>query len=228
MGQLYLALVSLLGSVLVETQPPGLLVWVDGQARGASPVHLILPSGTHTVRVTGGRRWGVQPVESLLVVGDEPVHLTLEAPSTLRVVHPPGALVLENGSPAGRVPLVLSRRPGGARSIEVVEGDQTYRWWWYPLPGATTTSWVTLPRPSAAPRPKPKPFLISGLALALAASSVAASLEADEAYRRYRSTANPDKARALFRRAERYDRLSWGLWAGFQVVVVGGTLWVLR
>ncbi len=89
----------------VTTSPPGALVFVDGEQRGASPLSISVVAGAHDV-VAERPRWQSAHAR---IDGPGHVQLTLSRPQTrLRIVSAtPGALVRLDGREVGATPLEL-------------------------------------------------------------------------------------------------------------------------
>lgn len=235
-GQLLSALLALGtpgdASLRVTTLPAGARVWVDGVRRGVSPMVVEgLAAGIHGIRVAVGPAWAVQPVDTLITLGPGLTRLRLVVPATLHIIsEPAGAVVAEDAVEIGRCPIVLARTPLHAHRLTAHHGGRLLRRWeWLPSPGTVTV--VNLYAPWSTDRPVARrsrmPAAALGLAsVAMAAGAVICTRQADEAFDQYRATANPGRARSLFRRAERLDRWSSGLWAGFEVSAIAALAWV--
>ena len=101
-------------SLRIETDPPGALVYVDGRARGSSPVAVDAEAGrSYAVRAV---RPGFRDDEQLVTAaaGDAPVRLhLLRLAATLAVeTEPPGARVFVDGKESGKLtPALLELTP---------------------------------------------------------------------------------------------------------------------
>lgn len=117
------------GTVIVESNPPGAEVSIDGEARGVTPLRLSLVPGTYTAEL---RQAGVTKT----------IAITVEAGTTLResIELPPatigtgrlsitsdtaGARVTLDGRPVGVTPLSLAGVAPGAHRVAVTAGGQT-------------------------------------------------------------------------------------------------------
>ncbi len=232
-GQLLL-LVAMLGSppssgLLVLTTPSGMDVWVDGTWRGQSPLVIEdLKPGVHRVRVGSRSVWSVQPLDTLVTLGQGITHLQLTLRATAHLTtEPHGATIEEGGVLIGHAPLVLSRPPGVYRLLLRRGNAPPHLVEWAALPGTMSRIHARLLVPQGPPRRKPTtPLALSALACgAMAASSAVLAREADEAYRDYASTAHPDKISRHYRRARRLDRWASGLWIGFEIGALGTLVW---
>ena len=113
-------LVAAWAPVTVLTEPTGATVFVDGTARGATPVKLELDAGTHRIelRQAGFKHW----VTDLQVVANQPQTLgpvRLGLPDGTLVVRtdPVGASVSVGGAFRGRSPVTLDVRPDVALAL---------------------------------------------------------------------------------------------------------------
>lgn len=113
-------LVAAWAPVTVLTEPTGATVFVDGTARGATPVKLELDAGTHRIelRQAGFKNW----VTDLQVVANQPQTLgplRLGLPDGTLVVRtdPVGASVSVGGAFRGRSPVTLDVRPDVALAL---------------------------------------------------------------------------------------------------------------
>jgi hypothetical protein len=101
-------------SLHIETDPPGALVYVDGRARGSSPLVVDAEAGrSYALRAV---RAGFHDDDQLVTAaaGDAPVRLHLDRlPATLAVeTEPAGARVLVDGKETGKLtPAVLELPP---------------------------------------------------------------------------------------------------------------------
>jgi hypothetical protein len=76
------------GTVLIESRPAGAEVFVDGLARGRTPITLDLPAGEHTVMLRAGR--GITLVPVVAVAGGHRVE-RVDLRQRPRAVRPPAA-----------------------------------------------------------------------------------------------------------------------------------------
>ncbi|MFB3854895.1 MAG: PEGA domain-containing protein [Vicinamibacterales bacterium] len=111
------------GRLVVETQPVGATVIVDGVVRGAAPVDLALVPGNHQVEVRTETSSRVMPV-TIIAGGTVSHHMefqpALAAFGSLMVeTDPPGAPVAVNGEPRGTSPLLLEDLLPGEHLVRV-------------------------------------------------------------------------------------------------------------
>ena len=119
------ALAAGTGDLIVQTQPTGLDVLVDGERRGVSPLTLAMRPGEHTVLVRHGAIERSAPVT--VVVGSSATQYfeiaTATAPPSsgaLSVVTTPaGARVLVDDQPSGVSPLTISDLSAGEHRVTV-------------------------------------------------------------------------------------------------------------
>jgi TonB family protein len=117
-----------LGTIRVESQPPGAAITIDGQPRGVTPADLAdVPMGSHEVKV---ELKGYAPSsQQVLVSRDAPradLRLTLSrtpaATGAAEIVSdPPGATVHIDGAPAGQTPYADLRLKVGTHRVEVTK-----------------------------------------------------------------------------------------------------------
>jgi TonB family protein len=122
------------GTVVVETQPAGASISVNGEAKGKSPLELGLPVGNYEIRADL-RGYQASKTMATVTADDQRVEVRLDlaraapASGTAAVVsNPVGAQVLVDGSPAGQTPVSDLKLPSGTHEIEVSkEGFETWR-----------------------------------------------------------------------------------------------------
>jgi len=126
-----LSLEPVTGLVLMQSEPPGAEVRIEGADRGRTPLLVTdLTPGTYRVQLSHA---GYLPKEIDLRVQDRiPMRiresLTSDSATLALSSHPPGASVVLNGMAAGTTPCTLDRIPGGESTLELVlEGFQPYR-----------------------------------------------------------------------------------------------------
>lgn len=108
---------SATGTLVIATNPPGAQATVDGQARGITPLTLVLPVGPHTIVLRAGNADRSIPVT--ISAGAE-VSQYIELPQAAATLgqlqvrtEPPGAKVTIDGVAAGTSPMmVLDLAPG--------------------------------------------------------------------------------------------------------------------
>ena len=109
----------------VTTTPPGAEVLIDGKSYGPSPIRATLPPGKHTYTV---KQPGAAPFEDTITLKNGDIvtqRLTLSTHVATGIVEvrtiPPGATVLENGSPIsgnGKTPTSF-RLPVGPHTLVI-------------------------------------------------------------------------------------------------------------
>jgi serine/threonine-protein kinase len=155
------------GALLIESEPSGAGVSVNGEARGRTPLRLSdLPFGTYRVRVA---QRGYEPqmrevsLSSGSAAGELRFVLVRPAPPAQGgadvLSTPPGAAVSVDGRPVGTTPLAgLKLRPGTRRLEVALEGHETWTGTVDVAAGETGRVEVhlkALPGPAAPPTPEP-------------------------------------------------------------------------
>lgn len=119
------------GMLSVQTNPPGVAVFVDGVAHGNSPARLTLTPGSHILELRGR---GVPRVVPITVSAGAEVSQYLELPETpttgslLIQSDPPGAQVSVDGEPHGVAPVsVADLAPGDHEVALQAEGGSVVR-----------------------------------------------------------------------------------------------------
>ena len=114
------------GTMVVNTDPPGADVMVDGTPRGKSPITLSLPAGAHTLVVQGHGDARTIPVT--ITAGAE-VSQYLDLPKAgssygqLQVrTDPAGARISIDGTPLGKTPMTIVEIAPGEHTV-TVESD---------------------------------------------------------------------------------------------------------
>jgi hypothetical protein len=114
------------GTLVVNTDPAGAQVFVDGQARGATPVTLALNAGPHSIELRGS---GEPRTFPLTIVPGTQVTQYLELPKTAPSVgqlqirtEPAGARVSVDGTPRGTAPTLVADLAPGEHTV-AVESD---------------------------------------------------------------------------------------------------------
>jgi serine/threonine protein kinase len=108
------------GMLSVQTNPPGVAVFVDGEARGSTPARLSLSAGSHIVELRGR---GVPRVIPVNVTAGAEVSQYLELPETpsagslLVQSDPPGARVTVDGVEHGVAPVSVADLPPGDHEV---------------------------------------------------------------------------------------------------------------
>jgi len=121
-----------LGIVLVESNPAGVQVFVDGEARGLTPAKVSLKPGAHLVELRGR---GTPRVRSVMVEAGATVSHYVElaeasAPVTGQLdvrSDPPGARVKVDGHDAGIAPILVSNLQPGEHTVVLQNDHGTVR-----------------------------------------------------------------------------------------------------
>jgi hypothetical protein len=114
-----------LGTLSVQTNPPGVAVFVDGVARGNTPARLSLSAGSHIVELRGR---GVPRVIPVTVTAGAEASQYLELPETpssgslLVQSDPPGARVTVDGVDHGVAPVSVADLAPGDHDV-VLQAD---------------------------------------------------------------------------------------------------------
>lgn len=145
----------LMGTVAVQTNPPGVAVFIDGVAKGNTPARISLTAGSHIVELRGR---GVPRVIPVSVTAGAEVSQYLELPETPSVgsllvqSDPAGARVTVDGVDQGKAPAsVANLTPGEHEVVLQAEGGTPVRQ--RVVIQAGVTSSVMAPVSTAAPGP---------------------------------------------------------------------------
>jgi hypothetical protein len=144
-----------LGTLSVQTNPPGVAVFVDGVAHGNTPARVSLPAGSHILELRGR---GVPRVIPVSVTGGAEASQYLELPLTpstgslLVQSEPAGARVSIDGTDHGAAPVsVADLAPGEHDVVLQSEGGQPVRQKVVIQAGVTAS--ILAPVTTAAPGP---------------------------------------------------------------------------
>jgi PEGA domain len=144
-----------MGTVAVQTNPPGVAVFIDGVAKGNTPARISLTPGSHIVELRGR---GVPRVIPVTVTAGAEVSQYLELPETPSVgsllvqSDPAGARVTVDGVDQGKAPAsVANLTPGEHEVVLQAEGGTPVRQ--RVVIQAGVTSSVMAPVSTAAPGP---------------------------------------------------------------------------
>jgi hypothetical protein len=114
------------GTLIVDSNPPGAQVVVDGEPRGTTPANLTLKAGAHTLELRGA---GEPRVIPLMVAAGSQVSQYIELPKTgpspgqLQVrSEPAGARISIDGQPRGVAPMTIGDLEPGEHEV-VLESD---------------------------------------------------------------------------------------------------------
>lgn len=114
-----------MGTLKVDSRPPGAEVFVDGKSLGQTPLSVRLAAGSHRLEVGSRSNPQVIPVT---IAGGAEVQQYVEFPEIpergeLRVVsEPPGARVFVDGTPRGSAPITVTGLTPGEHSV-ALEGN---------------------------------------------------------------------------------------------------------
>ena len=142
------------GIVKVDSKPAGVQVSVDGNRKGATPLTLTLPSGTHVMELSSG---GEPRVVPLTVVAGETLGEYIELAGTSAAGRisvgstPPGATVLLDGQPHGTTPTEIRDVAAGEHELVLELGASRVRQGVKIVAGTTTT--ISLPLKGGPPAP---------------------------------------------------------------------------
>jgi hypothetical protein len=110
-----------LGTLSVQTNPPGIAVFVDGVAHGNTPARISLPAGPHTLELRQGT--SVPRSVPVTVSANAEVSQYLEFPTTpttgslLVQSDPPGARVTVDGTDHGPAPATVTGLAPGEHDV---------------------------------------------------------------------------------------------------------------
>jgi hypothetical protein len=121
-----------LGTVLVESNPAGVQVFVDGEARGLTPAKVSLKPGAHLIELRGR---GTPRVRSVMVEAGATVSHYVELAEASAPVtgsldvrsDPPGARVKVDGHDAGIAPILVSNLQPGEHTVVLQNDHGTVR-----------------------------------------------------------------------------------------------------
>jgi hypothetical protein len=143
------------GTLVVDTNPGGVEVVIDGEARGATPLTIELPSGRHTLEIATAN--GTRTIPVTVPVGGQ-VAQFVELPKTeptdgqLQVrSDPPGATVTVDGERRGVTPITIVDLTAGVHSVVIENGAASVTESVTVQPGATASLVVPLSAPQGVP-----------------------------------------------------------------------------
>jgi hypothetical protein len=148
--------VPVTGTVVVNTDPAGAAVVIDGEAHGATPVTATLKTGPHTIELS--TKEGVRRTMTVNVTANQQLSQFIEMPKAaagtgdLQVrTDPPGARVVVDGQTRGTSPVTVKDLAPGSHVVVLsndlgsVNEDVTIQ------PGATASLVVPMKTPQGAP-----------------------------------------------------------------------------
>ena len=144
------------GTLVVETNPPGAAIVIDGRPRGVSPLTLTLTPGAHVLDVAGERERRTIP---LAITAGGTVSQFLDLPvavvPTLGQLQirsdPPGARVTVDGVARGEAPLTVGELTPGAHTVVLVNDLGSVRHDVVVEAGTTASLVVPMTTPHGAP-----------------------------------------------------------------------------
>jgi hypothetical protein len=117
------ALAAATGTLVINTNPTGAQVLVDGQARGVTPLTLTLKAGPHVVEVHGG---GEPRTIPLTIAAGAEISQYIDLPKSVAATgqlhvrsEPTGAQVAIDGVPRGVSPLTIADLTPGEHTVAV-------------------------------------------------------------------------------------------------------------
>jgi len=142
------------GTLIVESQPSGLAVAVDGTPRGTTPVKLTLPAGAHRMELETGGQVRVIPI-TITAGGQVSQYIEAQAlPATGRLQvasEPSGAIVFVDGQRKGTAPLTIADLPIGKHRVDLQAGAASMQQEVTIEPGGTSSLVVPLSPVSSGP-----------------------------------------------------------------------------
>ena len=149
------ALAAATGTLVINTNPPGAQVLVDGEARGATPLTLTLKAGAHVVDVRGG---GEPRTIPLTITAGAQVSQYIDLPKSVAATgqlqirsEPAGAQVAVDGAPRGVSPLTIADLTPGEHSVALTSDRGTVKQSVTIEAGNTASLVVPMTAPDSAP-----------------------------------------------------------------------------
>jgi PEGA domain-containing protein len=143
------------GELVVNTNPDGVQVFIDGKKRGMTPITLELPTGDHKLELTLGDQTRAIPVK--ITTGGH-VAQFVELPKAASVVgqlsirtEPAGATVTVDGQRRGVSPLVVEGLTPGEHTVGLQNATASVTEQVTVQPGATAALVVPLSAPQGVP-----------------------------------------------------------------------------
>jgi serine/threonine protein kinase len=143
------------GTLNVDSNPPGAQVVVDGEVRGTTPVNLTLKAGAHTLELRGA---GEPRVIPLMVAAGSQVSQYIELPKSgpspgqLQIrSEPAGARISIDGQPRGVSPMTIGDLEPGEHDVLLESDLGSVRQKVTIQAGATASLVVPLTAPTGAP-----------------------------------------------------------------------------
>jgi len=149
------ALAAATGTLVINTNPPGAQVLVDGEARGATPLTLTLKAGAHVVDVRGG---GEPRTIPLTITAGAQISQYIDLPKSVAATgqlqirsEPAGAQVAVDGAPRGVSPLTVADLTPGEHSVALTSDRGTVKQSVTIEAGNTASLVVPMTAPDSAP-----------------------------------------------------------------------------
>jgi hypothetical protein len=114
---------STTGRLVVNTNPPGIMIAIDGEPRGTSPLRLELASGDHVVDVLSDS--GRRTIPVTVTAGSEVAHFidmpqAVTSAGQLQIrTEPSGARVIVDGEPRGLSPATIDGLAPGVHKVTI-------------------------------------------------------------------------------------------------------------
>jgi hypothetical protein len=121
------------GSAVIDSNPQGAAIFIDGIAQGTTPSKMTLPAGPHTLelKMDGAARSLSLSVDAGTTVSHF-IELRASAASPVAAAgrlevasDPPGAQVTVDGTSKGRTPLTIAEIPPGDHVVVIANGSET-------------------------------------------------------------------------------------------------------
>jgi hypothetical protein len=119
------------GTLVVETNPAGVVVMLDGKRSGETPVKLEVAAGSHVLTLMTGENPRTIP---LTIAAGSTVSQFFEVPKPTVAVgqlqirtEPSGARVVVDGQPRGAAPVLVENLNPGTHTVEVTADGNTVR-----------------------------------------------------------------------------------------------------
>jgi hypothetical protein len=142
------------GHLTLNSRPAGAAVIVDGVSRGATPLELDLPAGSHTVVFRSGaseRRVDVKVDAGARVTENVDLPVPVASTGSIEITSDPaGARVSLDGSSVGATPLTLRNVTAGRHALVIASGGNSVNRSVEVASGATASMFVAVGTPHPA------------------------------------------------------------------------------
>lgn len=150
------AAAAAVGTLIVESTPPGAEALVDGEPRGFTPLTLALAPGAHVLEVVSGAERRTIPVT---IAAGNTVSQFLDLPVAVQPTtgqlqvrsEPAGARVTVDGVARGQAPLTIDGLEPGAHTVVLAGGQVSVMHEVTVEPGATASLVVPMSAPQGVP-----------------------------------------------------------------------------